>query len=278
RLRQDEGDGRRGRHRPGRIVLTDPALPSFRLDGRTALVTGAGRGIGRTLALGLAEAGADIVALSRSAGELDSIAAEIRALGRAASTLVCDVTKTAEMQAAIAALPTLDILVNNAGTNIPEPFVDVKEESLDTLLALNVKAAFLVAQAAARRMLKDPDRQTRGGAIVHISSQLGHVSLIDRSVYSMTKHAVEGMNKAMATELATTGIRVNAVAPTWVETPMTGPALADPKFREFILSCVPMGHLAQMRDITGAVVFLCSPAAAMITGTSLLVDGGWTAR
>ncbi len=258
--------------------MTDPALPSFRLDGRTALVTGAGRGIGRTLALGLAEAGADIVALSRSAGELDSIAAEIRALGRAASTLVCDVTKTAEMQAAIAALPTLDILVNNAGTNIPEPFVDVKEESLDTLLALNVKAAFLVAQAAARRMLKDPDRQTRGGAIVHISSQLGHVSLIDRSVYSMTKHAVEGMNKAMATELAMTGIRVNAVAPTWVETPMTGPALADPKFREFILSCVPMGHLAQMRDITGAVVFLCSPAAAMITGTSLLVDGGWTAR
>ena len=126
------------------------------------------------------------------------------------------------MRIAIAGLPKLDILINNAGTNIPEPFLDVSEESLDTLLTLNVRAAFLVAQAAARRMLGDPGRETRGGAIVHISSQLGHVSLIDRSVYSMTKHAVEGMNKAMATELATKGIRVNSVAPTWVETPMIG--------------------------------------------------------
>ena len=258
--------------------MSESALPSFNLDGRTALVTGAGRGIGRTLALGLAEAGADIVALSRSAEELESITGEIRALGRDASAIVCDVIKTGDMQAAISNLPKLDILVNNAGTNIPESFLDVQEQSLDTLLTLNVKAAFLVAQAAARRMLKDDDRKTRGGTIVHISSQLGHVSLIDRSVYSMTKHAVEGMNKAMATELATTGIRVNAVAPTWVETPMTGPALADPQFRNFIMSCIPMGHLAQMRDITGAVVFLCSPASAMITGTSLLVDGGWTAR
>ena len=258
--------------------MSETALPEFSLKGRTALVTGAGRGIGRTLALGLAEAGADIVAMSRSAEELDAVANEIRKTGRDASTVVCDVTETEAMREAVAGLPKLDILINNAGTNIPEPFLDVREESLDTLLTLNVRAAFLVAQAAARRMLTDPDRKTRGGAIVHISSQLGHVSLIDRSVYSMTKHAVEGMNKAMATELATAGIRVNCVAPTWVETPMTGPALADPKFREFILSCIPMGHLAQMRDITGAVVFLCSPAAAMITGTSLLVDGGWTAR
>lgn len=258
--------------------MSESALPAFRLDGRTAVVTGAGRGIGRTLALGLAEAGADIVALSRSAAELASVVEEVQALGREAKPLVCDVTQSAEMQAAIAGLPKLDILVNNAGANIPEPFLDVKEESLDRLLTLNVKAAFLVAQAAARRMLVDADRNARGGAIVHISSQLGHVSLIDRSVYSMTKHAVEGMNKAMATELATTGIRVNAVAPTWVETPMTGPALADPAFREFILSSIPMGHLAQMRDITGAVVFLSSPAAGMITWTSLLVDCGLTAR
>ena len=258
--------------------MTETALPEFSLKGRTALVTGAGRGIGRTLALGLAEAGADIVAMSRSAEELDAVAGEIKERGCEASTVVCDVTETEAMRIAIAGLPKLDILINNAGTNIPEPFLDVSEESLDTLLTLNVRAAFLVAQAAARRMLGDPGRETRGGAIVHISSQLGHVSLIDRSVYSMTKHAVEGMNKAMATELATKGIRVNSVAPTWVETPMTGPALADPAFREFILSCIPMGNLAQMRDITGAVVFLCSPAAAMITGTSLLVDGGWTAR
>tara|TARA_Y100000814_G_scaffold214054_1_gene159038 strand:- start:126 stop:902 length:777 start_codon:yes stop_codon:yes gene_type:complete len=258
--------------------MTGNALPGFSLDGRTALVTGAGRGIGRTLALGLAEAGADIVAMSRSADELAAVATDVRALGRTAKTLTCDVTDTAAMRRAVDGLSELDILVNNAGTNIPEPFLDVKEESLDTLLTLNVRAAFLVAQAAANRMLKDADRKERGGAIVHISSQLGHVSLVERSVYSTTKHAVEGMNKSMATELATTGIRVNAVAPTWVETPMTGPALADPKFREFILSCVPMGHLAKMQDITGSVVFLCSPAAAMITGTSLLVDGGWTAR
>ena len=258
--------------------MTETALPGFSLEGRTALVTGAGRGIGRTLALGLAEAGADIVALSRSSEELDSVVSEIRGLGRSAEALVCDVTDTAAMRSAIGGLPKLDILINTAGTNIPEPFLEVREESLDTLLNLNVKAAFLVAQAAANRMLRDADRAARGGAIVHISSQLGHVSLIDRSVYSMTKHAVEGINKAMATELATTGIRVNAVAPTWVETPMTGPALADPTFRDFIHSCIPMGHLAQMRDITGAVVFLCSPSAAMITGISLLVDGGWTAR
>ena len=258
--------------------MRESALPSFNLKGRTALVTGAGRGIGRTLALGLAEAGADIVALSRSAEELKNITEEVQTLGREASPLVCDVTNTEEMQAAISDLPKLDILINNAGTNIPEPFLDVQEQSLDMLLSLNVKAAFLVAQAAARRMLKDDDRKTHGGAIVHISSQLGHVALIDRSVYSMTKHAVEGMNKAMATELATTGIRVNAVAPTWVETPMTGPALAEPQFRDFIMSCIPMGHLAQMRDITGAVVFLCSPASAMITGTSLIIDGSWTAR
>ncbi|PPR64490.1 MAG: Gluconate 5-dehydrogenase [Alphaproteobacteria bacterium MarineAlpha4_Bin2] len=258
--------------------MSDTALPEFSLKGSTALVTGAGRGIGRTLALGLAEAGADIVAMSRSAEELNSVADDIRDRGREAATVVCDVTKTDAMRTAIGDLPKLDILINNAGTNIPEPFLDVREENLDTLLTLNVRAAFLVAQAAARRMLQDSDRKSRGGAIVHISSQLGHVSLIDRSVYSMTKHAIEGMNKAMATELATTGIRVNSVAPTWVETPMTGPALAEPAFRDFILSCIPMGNLAQMRDITGAVVFLSSPAAAMITGTSLLVDGGWTAR
>jgi NAD(P)-dependent dehydrogenase (short-subunit alcohol dehydrogenase family) len=156
--------------------------------------------------------------------------------------------------------------------------VDVESAALDTMLNLNVRAAFIVAQAAVNRMLKDKDRAARGGAVVNISSQLGHVALRGRSVYTMTKHAIEGMTKSMAIELAPNRIRVNAVGPTWVDTPMTGPALADPEFRAEIIGSIPMGHLAQVDDIVGAVVFLASPAAAMITGASLVVDGGWTAR
>ena len=168
--------------------------------------------------------------------------------------------------------------MNNAGTNIPQPFISVESCALDRMLDLNVRAAFIVAQAAVNRMLRDKDRTERGGAVINISSQLGRVALRDRSVYTMTKHALEGLTKSMAIELAQHRIRVNAVGPTWVETPMTGPALADPDFRAEIIGSIPMGHLAQIDDIVGAVVFLASPAASMITGASLVVDGGWTAR
>ena len=255
-----------------------PALPGFRLDGRTALVTGAGRGLGAGIALALAEAGADLVLLSRSREELESVAKGVRNRGASASVQVCDVTDERAVSDVISALPALDILVNNAGTNIPQPFVDVEPAALDTMLGLNVRAAFLVAQAAVRRMLADGERRQRGGSVVNISSQLGRVALRGRSVYAMTKHAVEGLTRAMAIELATHNIRVNAVGPTWVDTPMTAPALSDPGFRSEIIGQIPMGHLAQVHDITGAVVFLASPSAAMITGASLVVDGGWTAR
>jgi NAD(P)-dependent dehydrogenase (short-subunit alcohol dehydrogenase family) len=216
--------------------------------------------------------------MSRTGSELEAVAEEITGDGGAADVLVCDVTDEGAVRAAIDGLPALDILVNNAGTNIPQPFVEVESAALDTMLTLNVRAAFVVAQAAVNRMLKDADRAERGGAVVNISSTLGRVALRDRSVYSLTKHAVEGLTKSMAIELASQRIRVNAVSPTWVKTPMTGPALADPAFRAEIIGSIPMGHLAQIDDIVGAVVFLASPAAAMITGASLVVDGGWTAR
>ena len=253
-------------------------VPDFRLDGRTALVSGAGRGLGVGMAKGLAQAGARVVLMSRTRSELELVAAEIGDAGGDAAVLVCDVTDTAAVRKAIGDLPALDILVNNAGTNIPQPFIDVESAALDTMLELNVRAAFIVAQAAVNRMLQESDRAARGGAVVNISSQLGRVALRGRSVYTMTKHAVEGLTKSMAIELAPHRIRVNAVGPTWVETPMTGPALADPDFRAEIIGSIPMGHLAQIDDIVGAVVFLASPAASMITGASLVVDGGWTAR
>jgi len=246
--------------------------PSFRLDGAVAVVTGAGSGLGQGAALALAEAGAGLVLVGRTQATLDATRAAIAERGGEASTLVCDVTDSAQVKE-IGALPRVDVLVNNAGINIPEDFLEVSEEHLDRILALNVKGAFLVAQAAARRMVA-----TGGGSIVNISSQMGHVGSPRRSVYCMSKHAIEGLTKALAVELAPQGIRVNSVAPTFAETPMTRPFFADPAFRDAVLSQIPIGRLAKVEDVTGAIVFLASPAAAMITGTSLLVDGGWTAR
>ena len=247
--------------------------PSFRLDGAVALVTGAGSGIGQGAALALAAAGARLVLVGRTQATLDATRATIKDQGGEATTLVCDVTDAGQVTAQIEGLPRIDVLVNNAGMNIPEDFLAVSEENLDRLLALNVKGAFLVAQAAARRMAA-----VRGGSIINMSSQMGHVGSPRRSVYCMTKHALEGLTKALAVELAPQGIRVNTVAPTFAETPMTRPFFADAAFRDAVLSQIPIGRLAKVEDIVGAIVFLASPAAAMITGTSLLVDGGWTAR
>jgi NAD(P)-dependent dehydrogenase (short-subunit alcohol dehydrogenase family) len=247
--------------------------PSFRLDGAVAVVTGAGSGLGQGAALALAEAGASLVLVGRTQATLDATRATIADQGGEATTLVCDVTDASQVKEKIEALPRIDVLVNNAGTNIPEDFLDVSEEHLDLILDLNVRAAFLVAQAVARRMAA-----TGGGSIVNMSSQMGHVGSARRSVYCMSKHALEGLTKALAVELAPRGIRVNSVAPTFAETPMTRPFFEDRTFRDAVLSQIPIGRLAKAEDVTGAIVFLASPAAAMITGTSLLVDGGWTAR
>jgi NAD(P)-dependent dehydrogenase (short-subunit alcohol dehydrogenase family) len=192
--------------------------------------------------------------------------------------IVCDVTKGEQVNSALACLERLDILLNNAGMNIPEPFVDVSEAHLDDMIALNVRAAFLVAQAAVRKMLQDPDRRERGGSIINVTSQMGRVGAERRTVYCMTKHAIEGLTKAMAVELAPINIRVNAIAPTFLETPMTASFFADPEFRTWVTSRIPLGRIGRIDEVTGAVVFLASPAASLITGTSLAIDGGWTAR
>ena len=242
------------------------------------MITGAGRGIGAAGALALAQAGAEVVLLSRTRGQLEETASRIADAGGQARAVVCDVTRNEQVRSAFGAMDRVDILLNNAGMNIPEPFVDVSEPHLDELIALNVRAAFLVAQAAVRKMLQDPERRKRGGSILNITSQMGRVGAERRTVYCMTKHAVEGLTKAMAVELAPENIRVNAIAPTFLETPMTASFFADRQFRDWVLSRIPLGRVGRMDDVTGAIVFLASPAASLITGTSLAVDGGWTAR
>lgn len=254
------------------------ALKGCRVDGRIALVTGAGRGLGLAAAIGLAQAGAEVYLVSRTLSELEQAADTIRRDGGAAHALAFDVTDGTRVRDAFAKLPRLDILVNNAGGNMPEPFVDVTEERLDRILNLNVRAAFLVAQAAARKMLETPDRKKRGGAMVNVSSQMGHVGAAGRTVYCMTKHALEGLTKALGVELAPHNIRVNSIAPTFIDTPMTKPFFEEPRFREWVLNRIPLGRLGQLDEVTAAVVFLASPAASLITGTSLVVDGGWTAQ
>jgi NAD(P)-dependent dehydrogenase (short-subunit alcohol dehydrogenase family) len=243
-----------------------------------ALVTGAGRGLGAEISAALANAGAEVVLMSRTRAELEEVAKRIEAAGGRAQVLVCDVTDGPRVRAAIERLERLDVLVNNAGVNFPKPFVEVSEELLAQQLQLNVRATYLVAQAAVRKMLEAPDRHQRGGVVINMSSVLGHVGLAGRTVYCLTKHAIEGLTKAMAVELGPRNIRVISIAPTFVETPMTAPRLAEPVFREWVISQIPLGRLGRIEEVTDAIVFLASPHASLITGTSLVVDGGWTAQ
>ena len=251
---------------------------SLRLDGQIALVTGAGRGIGATIARYLAEAGAEVVLLSRTLSELQTVAQQITEAGGRASIRQCDVVDAKALRAIIDELPRLEILVNNAGTNIPEPMIEVSDEHLDHLLNLNIRSCFIAAQAAVKKMLQDPERVKKGGSVIHISSQMGHIGSPNRTVYCTTKHAIEGLTKAMAIELAEQNIRVNSVAPTFVDTPLVRQVVNTDEKRAFLFSKIPLGHLAETEDIAAAVAYLASPAARMVTGTCLKVDGGWTAQ
>ena len=250
-----------------------PSPVNFRLDGKRALISGAGRGIGFAAAAALAEAGAHVTLAARSHDELEAGAAEIRAAGGDAACLVLDVSDLDAVAAAIAASEPFDILVNNAGMNRPQPFLEVSVANFDAIMALNVRSAFFLAQAVARRMVE----AGRGGAIINVSSQMGHVGAARRSVYCASKWAMEGMTKAMAVELGPHNIRVNTLCPTFIETPMTRPFFEDPAFKAAVVDKIKLGRVGQVDDLTGAIVFLASGAAALMTGSALVVDGGWTA-
>lgn len=235
------------------------------LTGKTALVTGASRGIGRAITQSLHAAGATVIAAARPSDDLTHLG---EALGERVTLWPGDATSDGFLDK-IRGLDSLDILVNNIGTNRPEPFQNVSDANLDFVLDMNVRATFRIARESVKKM-RD------GGAVVNITSQMGHIGSPERTVYCMTKHAVEGLTKAMAVELAPQGIRVNAVAPTFVETPLTRPMLDDPEFLGFVKDMIPMGKIASVDDVADAVLYLCT--AKMVTGHSLLVDGGWTAR
>jgi NAD(P)-dependent dehydrogenase (short-subunit alcohol dehydrogenase family) len=252
---------------------TLPCTPSFDLNGRRALVTGAGRGIGLAGAAALAQAGAEVTLIARSQTEIEQAAEAIVAAGGKALAETLDVSKLGQVREFFASRPAFHILVNNAGTNRPKSILDVSEEDYDSVLNLNLKSAVFVTQAACEKMIA----QQIQGSIIHIGSQMGHVGGPERSLYCASKWALEGFNKALALDLAQYGIRTNTIAPTFIETPLTRPFFENETFLKSVLSKIKLGRLGQVEDLMGAIVFLASDASALMTGSSMVIDGGWTA-
>ncbi len=253
-------------------------LKKYNLKNKFALVTGAGKGLGKACALALAEAGANLIIISRTEKDLATVSKLAKKFKIKCKSYVCDVTNYDEIKDVIDKQNKIDILINNAGTNIPEHFLKVKTENMEHLVKINTVAAFNVAQLTSLKMLKTKNRKKIGGSIINMSSQMGHISGPKRSVYSMNKFGLEGLTKGMALELAPFNIRVNTVCPTFVVTPMTKKFLKDKKFKKNMLDNIALGRFAELSEIASSVVFMASDAASMITGTSLLVDGGWTAK
>ena len=253
-------------------------LKKINLKNKTALVTGAGKGLGKACAIALAEAGAKVVILSRTKSDLDKVSKIIKKTKGSSQLFVCDVTKLGEFKKVLKKINRLDILINNAGNNRPEHFTEVKQENMEYLTDLNMKAAFNVAQLSSQKMVKAKNRKKIGGSIIHMSSQLGKVGCEGRNVYNMNKFGIEGLARGMAVELASYNIRVNTVCPTFVETPMVKKFFKNKRFKNKMLKNIPLGRVAKESDVATAVAFLAAESSEMITGTSLVVDGGWTAQ
>jgi NAD(P)-dependent dehydrogenase (short-subunit alcohol dehydrogenase family) len=254
--------------------MTLPKTPSFRLDGRRALVTGGGRGIGMAAAAALAEAGAHVTLTARKPGEIEVVAGEIVKRGQRADAIPMDVTDVAGMRDMIARTGPFDILVNNAGGARHGPALDANEDDFDFVVEMNLKGAYFAAQAVARGLVA----AKKPGSLIHITSQMAHVGGPNRSVYCGTKWGVEGFSKAMAIEFGPHKIRSNTIAPTFIMTDMVKGFFEDQKFKDWVLSKIKLGRIGELEDLMGPIVFLASDAAALITGASLLVDGGWTAE
>tara|TARA_B100000575_G_C22890123_1_gene518058 strand:- start:3 stop:770 length:768 start_codon:yes stop_codon:yes gene_type:complete len=253
-------------------------LKNYNLKNKTAVVTGAGKGLGRACAIALAEAGANLIIISRTKKDLDEVSRQIKKFKSKCKSYVCDITNYNEIKEIINKQNKIDILINNAGNNIPEHFTKVKTKNMEYLVKINTIATFNLAQLCALKMIKFKNRKKIGGAIINMSSQMGHVGGPIRSVYNMNKWGLEGLTKGMSLDLAKYNIRVNTVCPTFVVTPMTKKFLKNKKFKRETLNNIPLGRFAELSEIASSVVFLASDAASMITGTSLLVDGGWTAK
>ena len=250
-------------------------LKEINLKNKVAVVTGATKGIGRSTAIALHQVGANVVAIGRNKNELSSLKKKLR---KKIKCFSCDVNNYEEIKEIINSLNRVDVLVNNAGTNLPEPFLSVKKSSLETLLEVNTKSAFNMAKLCTDKMLKLKNRKNIGGSIIHTSSMFGLVGGPNRTVYSMTKFGLEGLTKGMSIDLAASNIRVNSVCPTFVATPRAKKYLANKSFKKYALSNIPLGRIATESDVATAITFLASDAASMITGTSVIIDGGWTAK